>query len=104
MASLVARILLRSWNQAAAAATPELAALIFAAKEAFYKCQYPLTGEALNFHDARVEVPDFGASEGLFSIHPMRELAIARESALPLQGRYLGHEGFITAGVSLSSQ
>jgi 4'-phosphopantetheinyl transferase EntD len=91
----------------ASLAPPDRAAaanLIFSAKEAFYKCQYPLTGEALNFHDARVEVPDFGASEGLFSIHPMRELAIARESALPLQGRYLGHEGFITAGVSLSSQ
>jgi enterobactin synthetase component D / holo-[acyl-carrier protein] synthase len=91
----------------ASLASPERAAaanLIFSAKEAFYKCQYPLTHEALNFHDARVEVPAFGASEGMFYIHPMRELAIAREVPLPLQGRYLCHEGFITAGLGLTAQ
>jgi 4'-phosphopantetheinyl transferase EntD len=91
----------------ASLAPPDQAAaanLIFSAKEAFYKCQYPLTREALNFHDARVELPAFGASEGMFYIHPMRALAIAREAALPLQGRYLRHKGYITAGLGLTAQ
>ncbi len=33
---------------------PRAAALIFSAKEAFYKCQYPATGEPLSFSDVRV--------------------------------------------------
>jgi 4'-phosphopantetheinyl transferase EntD len=38
--------------------------LIFSAKEAFYKCQYPLVRERLNFHDVRVEAVAWGASRG----------------------------------------
>jgi 4'-phosphopantetheinyl transferase EntD len=43
-----------------AAVAPELqpraATLYFAAKEAVYKCQYPLTGEWLDFHDVEIEI------------------------------------------------
>ena len=31
--------------------------LIFSAKEAFYKCQYPLVRDPLGFHDVRIEAP-----------------------------------------------
>lgn len=40
-----------------------LAKLIFSAKEAFYKCQYPLSQQYLGFHDAEVEL-----GEGRFSV------------------------------------
>lgn len=79
------------------------AALIFAAKEAFYKCQYPLTGEFLNFRDVRVEAPQWNAREAGFTVHAMRDLAIAKLTALPLQGRYRFHEGYISAAVSLAA-
>ena len=37
------------------------ATLIFSAKEAAYKCQYPSTGERLSFSDLNVTVVDWGA-------------------------------------------
>jgi 4'-phosphopantetheinyl transferase EntD len=82
-------------DEQAAAAT-----LIFSAKEAFYKCQYPLVRERLNFHDATVE-PVWGAARGAFEIHANRSIAIARLTALPLRGEYLFHEEFVTTGIAL---
>ena len=77
------------------------ATLIFSAKEAFYKCQYPLVGERLNFHAARVEVPEWGAARGAFRIHACRGIAFAAHAALPLKGEYLFHERYVTAGIAL---
>jgi 4'-phosphopantetheinyl transferase EntD len=77
--------------------------LIFSAKEAFYKCQYALVGERLNFHDVSVEVAAWGAADGAYRIHPARGIALLTRTALPLQGRYLYHEGFVTAGMGLAA-
>jgi 4'-phosphopantetheinyl transferase EntD len=78
------------------------ATLIFSAKEAFYKCQYPLTRERLTFHDAQVELA-WVASGGSFTIQPTKRITLADHAALPLHGRYLFHEQFVTAGLSLSA-
>jgi 4'-phosphopantetheinyl transferase EntD len=83
-------------SQQAAAAT-----LMFCAKEAFYKCQYPLTGEWLNFRDAWVELPAWGAGQGIFNLYASRPIALASHAQLPMRGRYLFHEPFVTAGVAL---
>jgi 4'-phosphopantetheinyl transferase EntD len=82
---------------------PLAATLIFSAKEAFYKCQYPLVGERLNFHDASVEVPVWPAPNGAFRILAGRRIAFAEHAALPMQGRYLFHEQFVTAGIGLAA-
>ena len=76
--------------------------LIFSSKEAFYKCQYAVVGERLDFNDVRVEAA-WGACEGAFWIHPARDVALARRTMFPLQGRYLFHEGFATAGLGLAA-
>jgi 4'-phosphopantetheinyl transferase EntD len=76
------------------------ATLIFSAKEAFYKCQYPMTLEYLGFHDATV-VPAWGAGTGAFTIHANRGMALEHHASLPLQGRFLFHEEFVTTGVAL---
>ena len=78
------------------------ATLIFSAKEAFYKCQYPVVHERLDFPDVRIEAAEWGASEGVFRIHPTRSIAIAAQRSLPMQGRYLFHERFVTAGMDLA--
>ena len=78
--------------------------LIFSAKEAFYKCQYPLTGEPLGFHDVNVEAVPQGPSEGTFLVRAGRSIAMAGHTALPLQGRYRYHEGFVTAGLSVAAE
>ena len=80
--------------------------LIFCAKEAFYKCQYALVRERLGFHDVSMEAAAWeasGASGGEFRIHPARALAIVAHAAVPLQGRYLFHEGFVTAGMETAA-
>jgi len=75
--------------------------LIFSAKEAFYKFQYPIARERLSFHDASVEVVAWGAADGAFKIHPIR--ALAMPAVPPLQGRYLFHEELVTAGMGLAA-
>ncbi len=53
---------------------PLLAKVVFSAKEAFYKCQYPLSKQYLGFHDAEVRLGDgwfsasFLKSAGPFSV------------------------------------
>jgi 4'-phosphopantetheinyl transferase EntD len=89
-----------AWIQSLPAAAQVLAAtLIFSAKEAFYKCQYPLVRDPLGFHDVRIEAPTWDASAGIFLVHPTRSLAIATYAALPLHGRYLFHENLVTTGM-----
>jgi len=85
-------------SQRAAAVT-----LIFSAKEAFYKCQYPVVRESLDFRDVSVEAAAWGAPNGVFTIHPARNIAIAKDLTVPLQGRYLFHEQFVTAGMALAT-
>jgi 4'-phosphopantetheinyl transferase EntD len=93
-----------AWIESLPAATQAAAVtLIFSAKEAFYKCQFPLTGEPLDFHDARVEAVPQGPSEGMFLVHASRSIVMAGHTALPLQGRYRYHEGFLTAGVGVAA-
>jgi 4'-phosphopantetheinyl transferase EntD len=86
-----------------AAQRPAAVTLIFSAKEAFYKCQYPLMRESLDFRDVSVEAAPWGGCGGIFTIHPIRNLAIAKGLASPLQGRYLFHEQFVTAGMALAA-
>jgi len=88
----------RQSAQRAAAVT-----LVFSAKEAFYKCQYPLAGEGVGFHDVCIEAPQFGGSSGVFQVHALRPLELARHAAPPWMGRYLFHEGFVTAGIGLAA-
>ena len=76
--------------------------LIFSAKEAFYKCQYPVVRERLSFHDARVQPVGWGtAADGVFNIHATRNIALSAWTVLPMQGRYLFHEEFVTTGIAL---
>jgi 4'-phosphopantetheinyl transferase EntD len=92
-----------AWVRSLAAAEQAAAVtLIFSAKEAFYKCQYPVVRERLNFRDVSIEAAAWGASEGVFLVHPTRSIAIAAHRSLPIQGRYLFHERFVTAGMDLA--
>jgi 4'-phosphopantetheinyl transferase EntD len=86
-----------------AAERPAAAALIFAAKEAFYKCQYPLAREKLGFRDARVEAR-WGAAGGEFHVNATRAIVLAAYAPLPLEGRFMIHDGLVTAGLGLAAR
>jgi 4'-phosphopantetheinyl transferase EntD len=72
------------------------AALMFAAKEAFYKCQSPLTGQWLGFQDVRIE-----AAVDTFRVIPTRPIALTELTGSPLAGRYRYHKEFVSAGIAL---
>jgi len=80
------------------------ATLIFCAKEAFYKCQYPCTEEWLGFQDVRIVALDWGRSQGAFAVEPQRRLAWFTAPDAPprmLAAAYRFHEEFLSAGVAL---
>jgi 4'-phosphopantetheinyl transferase EntD len=78
------------------------ATLIFSAKEAFYKCQFPVTQEYLGFQEVSVELPAWGEKRGLFKIVANRGIELETIAALPLPGQYLFHEQFITSAIALT--
>jgi len=86
-----------AWLESCAAErADEMATLIFSAKEAFYKCQFTLTREWLNFNDVSVSVGPDG-----FRIVPQRRLAIEALAAPPWRGRHVLEGALVVAGCSL---
>jgi 4'-phosphopantetheinyl transferase EntD len=77
----------------------EMATLIFSAKEAFYKCQFAVTREWLNFSDVSVSI---GPSD--FEIRPLRRLALEAHASAPWRGRHALERSFIVAGCSLPAR
>jgi 4'-phosphopantetheinyl transferase EntD len=87
-----------------AEARSRAATLVFAAKEAFYKAQYPRTGEFMSFSDLEVAPCGPQLLEGALIFAPTRSLAVFAGDAeqLPqVRARYRFHEGFVSAGVAL---
>ncbi len=84
-----------------AAERPAAVTLLFSAKESLYKCQYPLTGEWLDFHDLLLEAPDWGAPAGPFTLRPTRRIRFADLAAMPVAGRYVFHEEFVSTGIAI---
>lgn len=87
------------------------AALIFAAKEAYFKCQYPLVREVLGFDAVRIEEPLAG--EGRFRMLLQKGELPARLAGSPtrhagtparsirLEGHYRLHGAFMTVALAL---
>jgi len=112
-AGLAARICVPAeldWVDSLPAAQRTAATLmIFSAKEAFYKCQYPLVGEWLDFNDVSIEALAWrgdsqpeepaGAAPGDFLVRAMRPIAARHRAPMPVRGHYRFHEQFVSAGV-----
>jgi len=79
------------------------ASLIFSAKEAFYKCQYPLTRQFLGFHAVRTQVSSLREARGSFRIDATRDIAFAQHATFPMEGEYLFHERWVTAAMCLAA-
>ncbi len=73
------------------------AAAMFSAKEAFYKCQHPLTGARLGFHDAAVRLCPEAGSFVLRLLTPARPFAAGRA----FRGRIGLADGMVAAAISL---
>jgi 4'-phosphopantetheinyl transferase EntD len=79
------------------------ATLIFSAKEAFYKAQFPALGERVGFHDVAIDLPaqQPGHESGQFEVRPLRTLRVSTLVDGPLSGRFVFHAGFVSTGFVL---
>lgn len=74
----------------------ECATLIFSAKEAFYKCQFPLTREWLSFSDVSVST-----ERDTFDIRPRRTLGLEAIAPPPWRGRFALVGSLVLTGLAL---
>jgi 4'-phosphopantetheinyl transferase EntD len=79
------------------------ATLLFAAKEAFFKCQYALTREWLEFDAVVVRFAGLGGQHGTFSVQPRQSLALARHAAAPYPGHFRIDGGLVFAGMAITA-
>jgi 4'-phosphopantetheinyl transferase EntD len=76
------------------------AALIFAAKEAFYKCQFPLTREWVGFEDVVIEPLGWPAAAGSLRIIPQKALPVDAQVVAGLVSRFQFRERWVITGVT----
>jgi 4'-phosphopantetheinyl transferase EntD len=77
------------------------AAIVFSAKEAFYKCQYGIAGEWLEFHDIVVEVSESGMTAGELTLRPAHGGQFAALEHRRLAGRYRLEDDLVISGFAL---
>jgi enterobactin synthetase component D / holo-[acyl-carrier protein] synthase len=77
------------------------AALVFAAKEAFYKCQYPLSGQWVDFEDVVVEPVAWPADAASFTLRALKPLRFHAVTSGELVARFMFRDRWVIAGVSL---
>jgi 4'-phosphopantetheinyl transferase EntD len=89
----------REWLAAAPSATRQrLRTLLFSAKEAVYKCQYPLTRRMLDFLDLELEIePELGR----FQVHPVAVDAQLSDITEHLACRFRWSGGLVIAAARL---
>jgi 4'-phosphopantetheinyl transferase EntD len=76
------------------------AALLFSAKEAWYKCQYPLSRKLFEFRQVTIEWDDLEAGCGQLRVFPEPTAEPGRQAPVPLSGRFCFHGNYVSAGVA----
>lgn len=77
----------------------KFSALIFSAKEAFYKCQYGMTGQWLEFHDVALAFHSSDLQTGSFSVRSFKGIRLLQHETMPLVGRFQFHDGLVVTGM-----
>ncbi len=81
----------------------QIAALMFSAKEAFYKCQYELTSQWLDFQDVTLDVVGWNLGLGSFAVHPRKTARIGEACKGRLYGRFAFRRGLVLTGIAISA-
>jgi 4'-phosphopantetheinyl transferase EntD len=76
-----------------------MASILFSAKEAFFKCQFPLTRQWLNFADLSIRIEPHA-----FGVVPRKALALEGLARPPWTGRYALEDSLIVTGLSLPAR
>ena len=75
------------------------AALIFCAKESFYKCQYSVTHQWLEFDAVELDVSTPLSETGWFVLIPQKKIILLDQAETPLRGRYVFYKDLIITGI-----
>jgi len=82
-----------------------MGALVFSAKEAFYKCQYAVTRQWVGFSDVAIECAALQAGSGAFVVRPLKPLLIAVDSGaqqdFQLAGRFRTDGALVFTGIAI---
>lgn len=76
------------------------AALMFSAKEAFFKCQYAVTGEWLDFQAVAIGLSRANLCAGQFAVYPLIKMAILDHYESPLMGSFRFAGRLVFTGVA----
>ena len=81
-------------------------ALTFVAKEAFFKCQYPLASERFGFDEVELESATWSQAEGEFRLRVDRssrlDRFLPRDAQRRIPGRYTRRGSYLIGAVALS--
>lgn len=80
-----------------------IAALAFSAKEAFYKCQYGITGRWLDYRNVSIEVTQERSDAGTFGIKPATANGRWIVRGLNARGRYRFDGALVATGIALTA-
>ncbi len=80
------------------------AALIFSAKESFYKCQYSVTQQWLEFDDVALDLSFSDARAGCFALRPRRRIALSEYATMPLVVRFEFHGSVVVTGMVIEAR
>ena len=84
------------------AAQEQAGALLFSAKEAFFKCQYEVTGQWLEFHDVVVDCAGIDPARSAVAVRPARRLARLDEGQAVVV-RYAFRDGLVLTAAALDA-
>jgi 4'-phosphopantetheinyl transferase EntD len=79
----------------------QLATLIFSAKEAFYKCQFELTGQWLEFSDVTLDLAGWNMGAGSFSVRALGRVKLFERHHSPVMGRFAFRKGLVLTAIAI---
>ncbi len=80
---------------------PRCAALIFSAKESFYKCQYDVTQQWLDFDDVTLNISFNDENSGNFAVLPRKKSELRKYVAMPLLGNFKFRGNLVVTGMAI---
>ncbi|HUR39536.1 MAG TPA: 4'-phosphopantetheinyl transferase superfamily protein [Verrucomicrobiae bacterium] len=80
-----------------------LATLIFSTKEAFYKCQYQVTGQWLEFRDVAVDFLGRNVGVESCSIRPLRSVQLFEKGGRPAIVRFTITRGIVLSAMTITA-
>jgi 4'-phosphopantetheinyl transferase EntD len=78
-----------------------IATLLFSAKEAFYKCQYEVTQQWLEFRDITLDFFSRNLERNSFAVHPVGKVKLFEESAGPVIVRFAFTRELVVTAITL---